>query len=85
MVLVAAIAAALAGDAGFGAMGTVMLGLSGEVACERRLLWGEPSCGRVGLWWVARARELEDLGERTVAGFEGWWLFGIDRQSTARE
>ena len=79
MVLVAAIAAALAGDAGFGPVGTVMLGLSGEVACERRLLWGEPSCGRVGLWWGARARELEDLGERTVAGFEGWWLLGFGR------
>lgn len=37
MVLVAAIAAALAGDAGFGAVGTVMLGLRGEVACARKL------------------------------------------------
>lgn len=34
---VAAIAGALAGDAGCGATGTAMLGLRGEVACERKL------------------------------------------------
>lgn len=48
--LIAATAAALAGDAGFGGIGTVMLGLRGDVARGGKLFWGEPSCGRMGLW-----------------------------------